>query len=164
LRHATSTDRISDLIPEGVGEIQPPLVTHKEFVMAQSTPVTSQEITTALSKGPTIVDFWAPWCKPCVAINAELEKIASFRKDVTVIKVNVDENPAIVQEYGIKSVPYVLYTSIANGSPKAFAGFLTAEDLLRRMMLDPEAVSERQFLRSINPDPVTAMAKASKAR
>lgn len=132
--------------------------------MAQSTPVTSQQITTAMSKGPTIVDFWASWCKPCVAISAELEKIASFRKDITIIKVNVDENPQIVQEYGIKSVPYVLYTSVANGSPKAFAGFLSSEDLLRRMTLDPEAVAERQFLRPINPDPVTAMAKGLKAR
>jgi len=132
--------------------------------MAQSTPVTSQQITTAMSKGPTIVDFWASWCKPCVAISAELEKIASFRKDITIIKVNVDENPQIVQEYGIKSVPYVLYTSVANGSPKSYAGFLSAEDLLRRMTLDPEAVAERQFLRPINPDPVTAMAKGLKAR
>lgn len=147
---------------EGVGAIQPPLVTPKEFLMAQT--VTTQQITDAMSKGPTIVDFWASWCKPCVAIGAELDKIASFRKDITVIKVNVDENPQVVQAYGIKSVPYVIYTSVANGSPKSFAGFLSAEDLLRRMTLDPEAVAERQFLRPINPDPVTAMAKGLKAR
>jgi thioredoxin 1 len=53
-----------------------------------------------------LVDFWAPWCGPCHAVAPVLEKIEGEKKDtLTLAKVNIDENPAIAQRYGIMSIP-----------------------------------------------------------
>lgn len=95
--------------------------------------ITHESISTSLSSGPTIVDFWAPWCKPCVAISKEIERISASKKNVNIIKVNVDERPDLVQSYGIKSVPTIVYTDNKGSAPRSLNGFVTAEDLLRRM-------------------------------
>jgi len=119
--------------PEGVGAIQPPLAIPKETRMTQVIEMTTATLTQEMAKGPTIVDFWAPWCRPCVAINVELEKLKVIRPNINIIKVNVDEHPRLVKEYGIKSVPCVIYTNGATSSPKSFNGFITAEDMIRRI-------------------------------
>jgi thioredoxin 1 len=58
----------------------------------------------------TIVDFWAPWCRPCTMIAPVLEHIAEqYEGQVKITKLNVDENPAISQAYGIFSIPTLLF-------------------------------------------------------
>lgn len=57
---------------------------------------------------PVLVDFWAPWCGPCRALTPTLETMAGTRKDVKIVKVNVDENPEIASRYGIMSIPTML--------------------------------------------------------
>lgn len=58
---------------------------------------------------PILVDFWAPWCGPCRFIAPVLEELATEKADVLKIgKVNVDENPASAQKYGISAIPTMI--------------------------------------------------------
>ena len=57
--------------------------------------------------GPTIVDFWAPWCKPCEAIEPLLEAIAAER-GVRLVRLDIDEHLAVPGRYGVLSLPTVI--------------------------------------------------------
>ena len=62
----------------------------------------------------TIVDFWAEWCGPCRAIGPVIEELSKdYAGKVNIGKVNVDENPNLSINYGITSIPAVLF--IKNG-------------------------------------------------
>ena len=76
----------------------------------------AKEITDAnfqelLAEGkPLVVDFWAPWCGPCKMMLPIVEELAAeYEGRVPVGKLNVDENPETCEEYGIMSIPTLLF-------------------------------------------------------
>ena len=59
------------------------------------------------SKGKIIVDFWAEWCGPCKLLSPILEEVSNIL-DIKIYKVNVDDNPSLAGQFGIKSIPTIV--------------------------------------------------------
>jgi thioredoxin len=57
----------------------------------------------------TIVDFWASWCGPCRTQLSILEEFAKNNKDVQIVKINVDQNAELASEYGVNTIPTIIY-------------------------------------------------------
>jgi thioredoxin 1 len=80
------------------------------------------------SKEPVLVDFWAEWCGPCLAIAPVLDELSSeLAGKVKIVKLNVDENPSTTVKYGVRSIPTMILfkdgqaadMKVGAGTPKA---------------------------------------------
>ncbi len=60
------------------------------------------------TKGEVLVDFWAPWCGPCVALAPKLQTLAEEFSNLRVLKVDVDQLPQVAAQYGVKSLPTLM--------------------------------------------------------
>jgi thioredoxin 1 len=59
----------------------------------------------AISEGPVVIDFWAPWCRPCLALEPVLEQMEAR---VPVARLNIDDHPEIASRYEVLSIPTVM--------------------------------------------------------
>ena len=86
--------------------------------MSRPTPVDDStfEQTVLKAKKPVLVDFWAAWCKPCLAVAPIVDDLANEYGDkVSFVKMDIDHSPKTPSKYGIMSIPTLLI--FKNGAP-----------------------------------------------
>lgn len=93
-----------------------------------------------------LVDLWAPWCGPCRTVSPALERLATeFAGRVKLVKVNVDEAPAIAERFGVRGIPTLLV--LRHGKVVARQTGAPPEPALRGWLVDALQTADRGVAR-----------------
>jgi putative thioredoxin len=105
---------------QNLGAAAPPA---EGLIKETTTQTFAKDVIEESRRQPVLVDFWAPWCGPCRQLTPILEKVVRAAKGkVKLVKMNIDEHPAVAGQMGIQSIPAVF--AFVNGQP--VDGFLGA--------------------------------------
>jgi putative thioredoxin len=121
------------------------------FVRDTTTQTFMKDVIEESRRQPVLVDFWAPWCGPCKQLTPVLEKaVRSSNGKVKLVKMNIDEHPAIPGQMGIQSIPAVI--AFVNGQPAdGFMGALPEGQVtafLERLTKQEIGGEEKELLKS----------------
>lgn len=92
--------------------------------------ITSENYSEVTGSDKTVLlDFWASWCGPCQMISPIVEEVAQEREDITVGKINVDEQMGLAQEFGISSIPTLVVIKNSEVINKS-VGLISKDEIL----------------------------------
>ena len=90
--------------------------------------------TVSAASGIVLVDFWAEWCGPCKMMSSIIDEIEAEHPEITVAKVDVDNNPEISSQYQITSIPTLIV--FKEGSPAAVSVGFKPKSEIEQMIND----------------------------
>lgn len=94
------------IIEQGNGDTPPPSA---NLIKDTTTQTFMKDVIEESRRQPVLIDFWAPWCGPCKQLTPILEKaVRAAKGKVKLVKMNIDEHPAIPGQMGIQSIPAVI--------------------------------------------------------
>ncbi|MCR6733674.1 MAG: thioredoxin [Afipia sp.] len=101
------------IVEQGSG---PAAMTPPDLIKDTTTQTFVKDVIEESKHQPVLIDFWAPWCGPCKQLTPSLEKaVRAAKGKVKLVKMNIDEHPAIPGQMGIQSIPAVI--AFVNGQP-----------------------------------------------
>ncbi len=110
--------------------------------MADVKDVTDQDFESQVvgAETPVLVDFWAEWCVPCHMVSPVVEEIGRDKGEaLSVVKLNIDENPEVTRKYGVMSIPTLIM--FVSGEEKARVVGARGKDAILKE-IDPHIVAQ----------------------